>query len=139
MNDMPSINTIIAPSQNKLKYFLFFNEAGNILPFKKNNPASPVAPLLSAFGGHPFSFNDTCPLVPLAASPCLSAIGCASGECRAGLAGGRTCMAGGLAESLRIFTDLAVGETAAILSAAKVECGGGRNATAAKSVKKPVT
>jgi len=29
-----------------------------------------------------------------------------------------------LAESLRIFSDLAVGETAAILSAAKVECGG---------------
>ena len=48
-------------------------------------------------------------------------------------------MAGGLAESLRIFTDLAVGETAAILSAAKVECGGGRNATAAKSLKIPVT
>jgi len=33
----------------------------------------------------------TCPLVPLAASPCPSAIGCASGECRAGLAGGRAC------------------------------------------------
>ncbi len=44
-----------------------------------------------------------------------------------------------MAESLRIFTDLAVGVTAAILSAAKVECGGGRNATAAKSVKIPVT
>jgi len=34
---------------------------------------------------------ETCPLVPLAASPCLSAIGCASGECRAGLAGGLAC------------------------------------------------
>ncbi len=44
-----------------------------------------------------------------------------------------------LVESLRIFIDLAVGETAAILSAAKVECGGGRNATAAKSLKIPVT
>jgi hypothetical protein len=44
-----------------------------------------------------------------------------------------------LAESLRIFIDLAVGETAAILSAAKVECGGGRNATAAKSMKIQVT
>jgi hypothetical protein len=43
-----------------------------------------------------------------------------------------------LAESLRIFSDLAVGETTAILSAAKVECGGG-NATAAKSLKIPVT
>jgi len=32
---------------------------------------------------------NTCPLVPQAASPCPSAIGCASGECRAGLAGGR--------------------------------------------------
>ena len=42
-----------------------------------------------------------------------------------------------LAESLRIFSDLAVGETAAILSAAKVECGGGRNATAANSLKIP--
>ncbi len=48
-------------------------------------------------------------------------------------------MAGGLAESLRHFKGLAVGETAAILSAAKVECGGGRNATAAKSLKIPVT
>jgi len=28
-------------------------------------------------------------LTPQAASPCPSAIGCASGECRAGLAGGR--------------------------------------------------
>ena len=44
-----------------------------------------------------------------------------------------------LAESLRIFSDLAVGETAAILNAAKVECGGGKNATAAKSLKIPVT
>ena len=44
-----------------------------------------------------------------------------------------------LAESLCIFTDLAVGETAASLSAAKVECGGGRNATAAKSFKIPAT
>jgi len=50
--------------------------------------------------------------------PCPSAIGFASGECRAG-------MAGGLAESLRHFKGLAVGETAAILSEAKVECGGG--------------
>jgi len=33
----------------------------------------------------------TCPLVPQAASPCPSAIGFASGECRAGLAGGRAC------------------------------------------------
>ncbi len=33
----------------------------------------------------------------------------------------------------------ALPETAAILSAGKVECGGGRNATAAKSVKIPVT
>ena len=49
--------------------------------------------------GYPFSCNDTCPLVP--------------------------CMAGGLAESLRHFSGLAVGETAAILSEAKVECGGG--------------
>jgi hypothetical protein len=32
-----------------------------------------------------------------------------------------------------------VGETAAILSEAKVECGGGRNATAANSLKIPVT
>ena len=38
-----------------------------------------------------------------------------------------------------IFSDLAVGEIAAILSAAKVECGGGRNATAAKPLKIPVT
>ncbi len=44
-----------------------------------------------------------------------------------------------LAESLRIFNYLEVGETAAILSAAKVECGGSRNATAAKSLKIPVT
>jgi len=44
-----------------------------------------------------------------------------------------------LAESLRIFNELAVGETAAILSEAKVECGGGRNATAANSLKIPVT
>jgi len=42
-----------------------------------------------------------------------------------------------LEESLRIFSDLAVGETAAILSAAKGECGGGRNATAANSLKIP--
>jgi len=48
-------------------------------------------------------------------------------------------MAGGLAESLHIFTDLAVGETAAILSVAKEECGGGRNATADKSLKIPAT
>ncbi len=38
---MPSIGTSIAPSQNKLKYFLFFNEAGNILPLKKQYPALP--------------------------------------------------------------------------------------------------
>ncbi len=44
-----------------------------------------------------------------------------------------------MAELLRIFTNLAVGETAAILSVAKVECGGGRNVTAAKSMKIPVT
>jgi hypothetical protein len=36
MNAMPSIGTSIAPSQNKLKYFLFFNEVGNILPLKNN-------------------------------------------------------------------------------------------------------
>jgi hypothetical protein len=36
-------------------------------------------------------YIDTCPLVPLAASPSPSAIGCASGECRVGLAGGRAC------------------------------------------------
>ena len=42
-----------------------------------------------------------------------------------------------LAKSLRIFTDLAVGETAASLREAKVECGGGRNATTAKSLKIP--
>jgi len=34
---------------------------------------------------------ETCPLVAQAASPCPSAIGFASGECRAGLAGGRAC------------------------------------------------
>jgi hypothetical protein len=44
-----------------------------------------------------------------------------------------------LAESLRIFTDLAVGETAASLSTAKVECGKGRNTAAAKSLKITVT
>jgi hypothetical protein len=31
------------------------------------------------------------PEMPQAASPCPSAIGFASGECRAGLAGGRAC------------------------------------------------
>jgi hypothetical protein len=41
MNDMPSISAIIAPGQDKLKYFLFFNEAGNILPLKKQYLASP--------------------------------------------------------------------------------------------------
>jgi hypothetical protein len=41
---------------------------------------------------------------PKAASPCPSAMGFASGECRAGLAGGRACMAGELAEWLRHFT-----------------------------------
>jgi hypothetical protein len=39
MNNMPSIGTSIAPSQNKLNYFPFFNEAGNILPLKKQYPA----------------------------------------------------------------------------------------------------
>jgi len=33
----------------------------------------------------------TCPLVPLAASPCPSAIGFASGHCLVGLAGWRDC------------------------------------------------
>ena len=42
-----------------------------------------------------------------------------------------------LAKLLRIFSELAVGETAAILSAAKRECGRGRNATAANSSKIP--
>jgi hypothetical protein len=46
MNDLPSISSIIAPDQNKLKYILFFNEAENILPFKKHHPALPVARLL---------------------------------------------------------------------------------------------
>jgi hypothetical protein len=36
-------------------------------------------------------YIDTCPLVPLAASPFPSAIGFASGESRAGLAGGQAC------------------------------------------------
>jgi hypothetical protein len=46
MNDMPSIGTSIAPGQNKLKYFLFSNEAGNILPLKKHHPALPIARFL---------------------------------------------------------------------------------------------
>jgi len=46
--------------------------------------------------------NDTCLIVPQAASPCPSAMGFASGECRVGLAGGRACMAGGLAEWARM-------------------------------------
>jgi len=33
----------------------------------------------------------TCPLMLQAVSPCPSAIGCASGECRAGLAGWHAC------------------------------------------------
>ena len=41
--------------------------------------------------------------MPQAASPCPSAMGFASGECRSGLAGGRACMAGGLTEWLRHF------------------------------------
>jgi len=36
-----------------------------------------------------------CPLVPLAASSCPSAIGFASGHCRVGSAGGRAYVAGG--------------------------------------------
>jgi hypothetical protein len=59
---------------------------------------------LYVFTGFASLCNDTCPLVPQAASPCPSAMGFASGECRAGLAGGRACMAGGLAERLRHFT-----------------------------------
>jgi hypothetical protein len=90
---MLSIGTSIAPSQNKLNYFLFFKEAGNILPLKKQYPASPGTRVLLAFRGYSCSLNDTCPRVP--------------------------CMAGGLAESLCQFIGLAVGETAAILSAAK--------------------
>jgi hypothetical protein len=46
MNDMPSTGTSIAPSQNKLTYFLFFNEVGNILPLKKQYPDSPETPVL---------------------------------------------------------------------------------------------
>jgi hypothetical protein len=37
MNDMPSKGTSIAPSQNKLEYFL---------PLKKQYPASPETPVL---------------------------------------------------------------------------------------------
>jgi hypothetical protein len=51
MNNMPSIGTSIAPSQNKSKYFLFSNSAGNILPLKKQYPASPETPVLNAFRG----------------------------------------------------------------------------------------
>jgi hypothetical protein len=69
---MLSIGTSIAPSQNKLNYFLFFKEAGNILPLKKQYPASPGTRVLLAFRGYSCSLNDTCPRVP--------------------------CMAGGLAE-----------------------------------------
>jgi len=39
--------------------------------------------------------NPPCPLVPLAASPCPSAIGFASGHCRVGLASGQAYVAGG--------------------------------------------
>ncbi len=39
--------------------------------------------------GHWILGFETCPFVPLAASPCPSAIGCAAGECRADLAGWR--------------------------------------------------
>jgi hypothetical protein len=58
MNDMPSIGTSIAPCQNKLNYFLFFNEAGNILPLKKQYPALPDTRVLLAFRGYPCSLND---------------------------------------------------------------------------------
>ena len=58
--------------------------------------------------------------MPLAAAPRLaggrpfpSAIGLTSGDCRADLAGGRNCMAGGLAEWLCHFNDLIVKKTAA--------------------------
>ncbi len=73
--------------------------------------------LLYVFRGCAFPCNDTCPLVPQAASPCPSAMGFASSECRAGLAGGRACMAGGLAEWLRYFNELAVGEIPAVKQA----------------------
>jgi len=49
------------------------------------------------FTGFASPCNDTCPLVPQAASPCPYAMGFASGECRVDLAGGRACMAGGVA------------------------------------------
>ncbi len=53
--------------------------------------------------------NDTCPLVPR--------------------------MAGGLAEWLRYFNDLVVGETAAPACFLRENAEGGRNATATKSLK----
>jgi hypothetical protein len=46
MNDMPSKGTSIAPSQNKVNYFLFSNEAGHILPLKKQYPALSGTPVL---------------------------------------------------------------------------------------------
>jgi hypothetical protein len=51
MNDVPSIGTSIAPGQNKSEIFYFFNEVGNILPLKKQYPASPETRFLQAFRG----------------------------------------------------------------------------------------
>jgi len=48
----------------------------------------PMAPHLQRYQGLGL-ITTTAPLAPLAASPCPSAIGYASGECRVGLAGGR--------------------------------------------------
>jgi hypothetical protein len=41
MSDMPSISDTIAPGSYKLPYLNFYTEAGNILPLKKHDPASP--------------------------------------------------------------------------------------------------
>jgi hypothetical protein len=58
MNDIPSIGTFTAPSQNNSNYFLFFDEVGNILPLKKQYPDLPGTRVLLAFRGYPCSLND---------------------------------------------------------------------------------
>ena len=82
MNDMPPISTSIAPSQNKLKYFIFSMKT-EIFCLKKNNIQPHRKPrFCMRSGGIHVRFTT-------------------------------------LAESLCHFIGLAVGETAAILSAAK--------------------
>jgi len=55
-----------------------------------------------AYGSFITIHNPPCPLVPQAASPCPSAIGCASGECRvAWLAGVLTWQAGQTVSSIK--------------------------------------